>query len=898
MQKLQKIIHRLFFYSSRQLLRRKRSYTAIFATSVVLLSLVMTFFEMAESYYLRNIEFARSGTHHVAIKSMRKDYTDDFLTHNRVNSVFTIPYTSLMASSDDASKPARITVETPEINDYLHVQYLWGSPPEDGEIAVSSDLYKAYGYLSAGEENELFFTASQMTYFPLRISGIFDCTDRNAGYAFVTANTQKQIDAGTGAKIKYDHYIRCKNSSDRYIAMVIRDLFDWFKLYDTDDQARLTAPQGLTTSGTAVEIYEPYINVEYLKYTNTQKAAPVMVYSMPVILIAALMMASFMTNWITANAAEYGILGAIGANRRQLCAISAGQIFLIGLVASIPVVLFSSLISNIYISTYNAASGADVDFVYSVPWGKLIEAALWWNVLSCFLTYIGIGQLTLEQPYVMISGSFRSKMPFVKRSYFHLSQKKDRIFHLAFLKSRRQIKSDIIPAIITSLICLVCGVFVALLISTRGNINAVLTQFQTYASDMLISVTTPVSSFFDRTSWITEEAVQQLKNTDGISEIGTCRVLEPESYFYNSRDKEPVDYIKHSVCLLTDGDTPVSTMSLQTNAITTFIADKNMLDLMIYSVIEGNPSDLYTRENQVIVVGTPEEYGTSEMDYHAGDTITLSGEQHFTIYNGRFTKFEYLHPTEFTIAAVIYPNNNVYSDFQNLAVGNLILSSEGAAQIGAVQAGEYDRALVWFDEELTEYEMVAISKQIAATPAFMRFDLFNISMQTDSEKQINACNTIMLSFFIAMLYLSLATMLFVNSSLRVSKMRSEIAVLRQIGAEDRPIYKTLRTETYLASAIGLTISVVLLLGAASAYLSMQTAHLSRYADLYPYLYPSGLVAQIKRQYQQQALMILSLLLPVIPLHLLSFGVNICSTILPLRRILRETITEGLRKDTD
>ena len=47
-----------------------------------------------------------------------------------------------------------------------------------------------------------------------------------------------------------------------------------------------------------------------------------------------------------------------------------------------------------------------------------------------------------------------------------------------------------------------------------------------------------------------------------------------------------------------------------------------------------------------------------------------------------------------------------------------------------------------------------------------------------------------------------------------------------------------------------------------------------------------------------ALLILSLILPSIPLHALSAGVNILGTLPPLRRILSESITEGLRKDTD
>lgn len=886
MQKVKKILRRLFFYSSRQLLRRKRSYVTIFITSVVLLSLVMTFLEMAESYYLKDIESSRSGTHHASIKSMREDYTDDFLTHSRVDSVFTIPYTSLMASSDDASKPAKITVENSAIDDYLNIRYLWGSQPADGEIAVSSDLYKAYGYLSAGEENELFFTASEMTYFPLRISGIFECSDRDAGYAFVSANTQKQIDAETGAITKYDHYIRCKNSSDRYIAMVVEDLFEWYKLYDTDEQERQPKPERRTASGTAIAVYEPYINTEYLEYALTQQAAPVITYSMPVIIIAALMMASFMTNWITANAAEYGILGAIGANRRQLCAISAGQILLIGLLASFPVILFSSLISNIYISTYNAASASDVDFIYSVPWGNLIEAALWWNVLACFFTYIGIAKLTREEPYVLISGSFRSRMPFVKHSDYKLSRKKDKIRRLAFVRSLRQVKSGIVTAVITSMICIVCGLFVFLLIANGGNASAVLSRLKTYASDMLISVTSSQTTLYNnRNTWITEEDMLELEQIDGVAKVGRYRYLEQEFQRYALADKNGV-LVTHSV-----GDVRGSSEN-DVYYRSAAVVNEASLDLMTENVVDGNPGDLFTKEKQVVLTNT--EYGGKK--YAVGDKIVLTGAQEIKFNkDGNRQKITLLTEEEFTIAAIILANED-YGEFRGKA--GFVLTSEGAALLDTCEYGTYDRAMVWFDEGLTEAEMVAISEQIAATPAFMRFDLLNISMKTDSEKQINTAITVMLCFFFSMLYLSLVTMMFVDSTLKVTKMRSEIAVLRQVGAQDSAIYKTLRTETYLVSAIGLALSVTLIVIAAYGYLSMQTGYLYQYADRFPDLYPPELIAKIKREYQMQALMMLSILLPVIPMHALSSGVSVLGTIPPLRRVLNETITEGLRKDTD
>ncbi|MBQ7930733.1 MAG: hypothetical protein IJ334_06955, partial [Clostridia bacterium] len=174
MEKLRKLLKRLFFYSSRQLLRRKRSYLSIFATSVVLLTLVMTFLEMTESVFLRNVEISKNGYYHVLFREVTTDYTDKIAADSRVESAWAIPYTSLLASSDDASSPARVVVPDDDIYDKLDVWYVWGRAPGDGEIAVSTELYNAYSYLPAGEENELYFKATEMTYFPLTVSGIFE----------------------------------------------------------------------------------------------------------------------------------------------------------------------------------------------------------------------------------------------------------------------------------------------------------------------------------------------------------------------------------------------------------------------------------------------------------------------------------------------------------------------------------------------------------------------------------------------------------------------------------------------------------------------------------------------------------------------------------------------------
>ncbi len=152
--------------------------------------------------------------------------------------VFSVPYTSLMASSDDTSRPARMTVESEEFDDYFNVRYVWGQTPGDGEIAVSEELFNDYSYLIQGEVNEFYFAATKITYMPLKISGIYSCNDSKAGYVFVTKSTLNEIDRDIEAKVKYDVFLRFKNSSDRAIAQNLDIIMTDLRVPDTDYRKR------------------------------------------------------------------------------------------------------------------------------------------------------------------------------------------------------------------------------------------------------------------------------------------------------------------------------------------------------------------------------------------------------------------------------------------------------------------------------------------------------------------------------------------------------------------------------------------------------------------------------------------------------------------------------------
>lgn len=849
---MKKLLKQLFFYSSRQLYRRWRAYLSIFLTSVVLLTLVMTFLQLCESMFLRSIEISKQGYHHVLIRGMTTDYDEDvFLKYNSVESAFIVPYTSLMASSNDTTVPARVVVETDEIDDYFNVRYIWGEAPKDGEIAVSQDLYKAYDYLTAGEVNDLYFKATEMTYFPLKISGIFECSYEDAGYAFINKKTASAIDSETGAKIKNDIYLRFKNSSDRSIAKELDKIMKKERIPDTDWQSRRAGNNDLTKWSMLKQVYAEYINSVYLDTVMNQQAAPVVLISMPVIAVAALMLASFVSNWMKRNAPEYGILSAVGANRRQLCWISAGTVMLISLAASVPVILFSAGISNIYISIYNAASSIDVDFIYKIPWGKFIEAALWFTFFSCLFTYIGISKMTGEFPFVLISGSYRSKLPFVKRTSQHISAAKDKIRAISFTTALRELKQEIIYSVISSLICIVGAVFILFLILFKSSAASNINLYSENKYD--VSISSGYNFVYDRIPEINSNVKEQVKSIKGIESCAGYSFIE---YFRKDNSKTPV------LSFLNE--------NINCSAVST---DPELLPYLYGNIISGEPESIFDNKNRVIIM-LQEGSGYS---FDTGDIIKISG-------------------SEFETAAVVTMKNDLKIGYNTPVM--MIFNRDDADSLGFIDKNEYDRLICNFDKNLSDGEIVSITEAMYSNPQLMRYDIENYRVMTESEKQIDYANTYILTVFFGMLYLSYCVMTYSDSCLKILKKRGEISVLRQIGADDKKIYKTVRTQTYPASLLALIITTAIFIVIIYALPSYQLSELYKLADMYPLTYTEEVVAEIKTQVYAICKFILLMFVTALPIHFISALVRLLGTVMPTRRILKESIIDGIRKDTD
>ena len=187
-------------------------------------------------------------------------------------------------------------------------------------------------------------------------------------------------------------------------------------------------------------------------------------------------------------------------------------------------------------------------------------------------------------------------------------------------------------------------------------------------------------------------------------------------------------------------------------------------------------------------------------------------------------------------------------------------------------------------------------ENLVESPAFLRYDVTAREVQTESEEKIQLSTTIMLCFFFGMLYLSFCTMTYTDAFLKVTKERREIAILRQIGAADRDIHKSVRAENYPTIIMAVSITLVLVLLVPALYIMPQVAWIRAIGDKDNF--PPEVIEKLVDEVIQTGLRLYALLAPSVLVHIPSSAITILGSWLPTKRILNDTIAEGIRKDTD
>lgn len=882
--RIRNALRRLFFYSSRQLWRRRRTYLSVFFTSVFLLALVMCAIELFHSYLINRQEIYAHGNWHACFLDSPNDLTEKIAEDSGVRDAWAIPWTSRLASSEDASSPGKVVVPDEEINERLGIRYLWGHAPEDGEIAVSRQFFEAFGWLEAGEECELFFKAAEMTYFPLRLSGIFQSNDADMQYVFVSKNTARKIDRETGAHEKYDLYFTVTYLSDRFAAKIVDRLFRSLRIAPTDEQA--PKQTNFDSVRRLVMIYEQYLNAD-VKSRNTLNmglfdmdagATPTTLFALPVIAVAALILASFMSHWTAANAPEFGVLGAIGATRRNLCSIAAGQVLLLSLLSAPPVILFSALLSNWYISAYNAAT-LGTGLVFFFPWTDFVKISLWFAVLSCVFTYFGIARMTLEQPYILMTGSYRGEMPFVRTSSLVLSKIKNKVARLALIETMRQIRGDVVQIVVTGIVSVVVVVFAAALgafLYIRNTSTSNVTSG--IPTDTRIATLTRYdygSGRFAQASPIPEKTVDKLRATPGIVLCGTLTEYSQYTSTWNYLGDNRLQ--ENAPCIRTDGQWSLTSV---------MIADEVTLPFLYQTVFDGDPDALFDSDDAVLFIADNEE---NLARYAVGTTLSFGPET----MEDKGVNSPVGETCEFTVRATLSQRIGILTHG-----GWFILSRKGAERLGICPSDECRQVYLNFDPDLSEEERTALLDKLTADPDLLRYRITNVSAKNSSEQAISRASMTLVGVFCLILYVSFAVMSVTHVKMKTAQARRDISIKRQLGADDRAIYREARIGSYPASAIALGLILGLALLCAVLYILTQMSALNIQRDRFPFAYPP----EVYNEYRSMvflsagAMILLSLLSSPILFFLAATAA--AGTVPPTRAVLREPITEGLRKGTD
>ena len=870
---------RLFFYASRQLWRRRRTYLAVFAVSVVLLALVMAALELFESYHLQSLEIASAGTHHAAIYDQPNDWSEEIMKDGGVTSVTVIPHNARLASSVDATAPGKVTVENERIDAILGVRYLWGSPPGEGEIAVPLSLYREEGWLEAGEVNDLYFKATDMTYEPLRLSGIFTVSNIGADYVFVTEKTARRIDKATGAHEKVDLYLTFRHVSDRYAAHVLHRLWRKIPFIETDAQARLEIDNEHASLRTR---YEEYLNLEFLNNQRRYTAAPHLLWMLPVIAAAALVLAAFMIAWTRSHAPELGILGSMGADKRDLCAIPAGQILLITFAASPPVVLLSACLSRIYLKTYNEVL-TGVGFRFAVPWGKLAGAAVLFVSLSTLFTYLGIARLAEEPPFPLISGSFRSKMPFVRASSRFLSKMRDRVASFALLQSIRELRQEILNVAVSALIPTILGAVLLLLLVYRSSMSAALFHIGAEpAADCVVSSLSEIDENVPDPLPLTEEIRGEILSMDGVE-----RCL-PFSWFgySNAKYRYQGGWIisnEPQVRLGEDG---------MWERVPFCVGNEETASMLVSSVLEGDPDEVFRDPGAMIYVRGKD--AGSHPDYRVGDLLDAAPETHASADNGIIAAPKEFFQLRVCAVVTLKRDPKVLED----NVSCFLLSRAGGEAFGLSPADEYQKLYIDYRADMDEEAHLDCADAIQNAFFLLRYHVQNLRTPSRLEAAEIRVTTEMFLILASMVLLAFAVTTMLASRMKTSRLQRDFAVIRQLGADDGDVMKTMRTGVYLNAAVAFGASLCVLLAAAIVYTIHNSWQLGIEISSHRDTYTPEAILYERRRILEAAAYILAVFPLSLPFHALTCLASLAGTIPPTARLLHESIAEGLRKDTD
>ena len=134
--------------------------------------------------------------------------------------------------------------------------------------------------------------------------------------------------------------------------------------------------------------------------------------------------------------------------------------------------------------------------------------------------------------------------------------------------------------------------------------------------------------------------------------------------------------------------------------------------------------------------------------------------------------------------------------------------------------------------------------------------------------------------------------------MKTSRLKRDFAVIRQLGADDGDVMKTMRTGVYLNAAVAFGAALCVILAAVIVYTIHNSWQLGVEISSHRDTYTPEAILYERRQILEAAAYILAVFPLSLPFRALTCLASLAGTIPPTARLLRESIAEGLRKDTD
>lgn len=892
---------KVFWYAKAQIVKRRRSYRSMFLLSIIMLSFVFINLILNEARIMGALSNRFGGVHHVSFLGIDGTQAKGAAEHKKVVKSLIIPVIATLESSVDSTTVGKVAVLTDEAAEFMQVGITHGILPGDNEIIVPRHIYSNHNFLILGKEQDMYFDAAKFVYRSMTMSGIYSSTDSNSPYLFVNEKTGEEIKQACGNKVTFDVFLVLDYASDRNAAKVAGDIIRKYDIHDTEEQR--IDKDDTTERGR----YRDYVNIGAANYRFSDGMDINRLASYPAVVIAALIMASFMTNYTERHISEYGVLASYGAKRRHLFGVVIGQVLFITILSMIPVLLLSLGVSWIYVRQYNLARlESNLPAVMSLPTGTIFRFALLYIVILCLICSVTMNRMLSQFPYPMVRGSTDSKIPFVKKSSEWIEKVKDKVRHISVLQSLRTIRRSIIPALATSIICIVCAGFIGY------NFLQVLyyqNRADEYADKQFDGRMSAIwGAGYEDGFWrgfINAEDIAYVHTLDGVkaagglrskieisdsglllSGRGTFEILVDEAHAAITDDSDSKFRTAHHLSDEAPKDMKREYEQILKNGYMTpfqpYYCDEDILSYLYLSVLEGNVHDIYTVPNSIILVDNT--WTDDAAHYHAGDIITVRGEK-----SGRI---------EMTVAAIV-TGNHLKDLYLTMSNGCAIMSPETGERMDGFPADLRTGVYFQYDSSLTDEEYQTLSDEIADNVNIIRYDVeFYHTQRLKATKMATLENT-MTGVFFAMLYIAMCVLDYYHSNESILAQRKEFCTLRQIGARERDIRKTTRMSVYAGQVLSLGFTIVLaFLGA--AIVSGYCANLS---NTYRMTLPEGetlrLMLEMVREAQRQLFRIIAAVFTLsLPLHILAMLTAVAGTILPTKRILSENIAQTLKGDAE